>query len=100
MLGSLLSAAALLATVIAGVGGYVFSRTFVRRRLRFVDAIQSPTAPLIAGVIAFALAWPLTLLPVVTMSAAILFGLGCGFGTASGVRALRRGDWQTPRLGP
>lgn len=100
MFGSLFTAAAFVATVVAGIGGYLFSRAFVRRRLRFVDAIQSPAAPLIAGAIAFLLAWPLTLLPVVTMSAAVLFGLGCGFGTASGVRALRRGDWQTSRLKP
>ena len=100
MFGFLFSTAALIATVVAGVGGYVLTRTFVRRRLRFVDAIQSPVAPIIAGVIAFAVAWPLTLLPMITISAAILFGLGCGFGTASGVRALRRGDWQTHRLRP
>jgi uncharacterized membrane protein len=100
MFGFLFSAAATIATVIAGLGGYILSRTFVRRRLRFVDAIQSPAAPIIAGVIAFAVAWPLTLLPIVTISAAILFGLGCGFGTASGVKALRRGDWQTRQLRP
>ena len=100
MFGFLFRTAALIATVVAGVGGYVLTRTFVRRRLRFVDAIQSPVAPIIAGVIAFAVAWPLTLLPMITISAAILFGLGCGFGTASGVRALRRGDWQTHRLRP
>lgn len=100
MFDALFHAAAFAASLVAGVGGYLFSRNFVRRRLRFVDAVQSPVAPIIAGALAFVLAWPLTLLPVVTMSLAILFGLGCAFGTASGVRALRRGDWEVHRLRP
>ena len=100
MFDALFHTAAFAASLVAGVGGYLFSRSFVRRRLRFVDAVQSPVAPLIAGALAFVLAWPLTLLPVVTMSLAVLFGLGCGIGTASGVRALRRGDWQVQRLRP
>jgi hypothetical protein len=100
MFDALFATLAFTGSVVAGVGGYLLSRSFVRRRLRFVDAVQSPMAPLIAGAAAFLLAWPLTLLPVVTMSLAVLFGLGCGLGTASGVRALRRGDWQTHRLRP
>ena len=100
MFDALFATVAFAGSVIAGVGGYLVSRNFVRRRLRFVDAVQSPVAPLIAGALAFAIALPLTLLPLVTMSVAVLFGLGCGFGTASGVRALRRGDWQTHRLRP
>jgi hypothetical protein len=98
--GTLYGTAVMLATVVAGLGGYLVSRTFVRQRLRFVDAAQSPVAPIIAGVVAFALAWPLTLLPVVTISTALMFGLGCGFGTASGVRALRRGEAIGRRLNP
>ncbi len=100
MLDALFATVVLAGSLVAGVGGYLISRNFVRRRLRFVDAIQSPMAPLIAGVAAFLLAWPLTLLPLVTTSLAVLFGLGCGLGTASGVRALRRGEWQTHRLRP
>ena len=30
-------------------GGFVAARNFVRRRLRFVDAVQKPAAPLLAG---------------------------------------------------
>ncbi len=100
MFGALYGALALAATIVAGAAGYLVSRTFVRRRLRFVDAVQSPAAPIIAAVIAFVVAWPLTLLPVLTMSAAVMFGLGCGFGTASGARALRRGEWIGHRLKP
>ncbi len=100
MFGALFSTIAFAAAVIAGFGGYLVSRAFVRRRLRFVDAVQSPLAPVVAGAVAFLLAWPLTLLPVVTIATATLFALGCGFGTASGVRALRRGEWQGHRLRP
>lgn len=100
MFGPFFSTIAFVATVVAGLGGYLIARTFVRRRLRFVDAVQSPVAPIIAGAAAFVIAWPLTLLPVVTISTAALFALGCGFGTASGVRALRRGEWQGHRLRP
>jgi len=38
LLGLVVSAAAL-------IGGFVVSRGFVRRRLRFVDAVQKPAAP-------------------------------------------------------
>ena len=33
------------------IGGFIVSRGFVRRRLRFVDAMQRPSVPLIAGII-------------------------------------------------
>jgi hypothetical protein len=82
----------LLLTLAAGIGGYLVARNFVRRRLRFVDAIQAPWAPLLAGGVAFLLAWPLTLLPVVTTGLAVCFGLGIGLGTASGARHVRRAD--------
>src|SRR2546425_753586 len=39
-------------------GGFVFTRGFVRRRLRYVDAIQKPAAPWIAGAVATAVALP------------------------------------------
>ena len=74
--GTLYGTAVVLATFMAGAGGYLFSRSFVRQRLRFVDAVQSPLAPLVAAAVAFVAAWPLTLLPVVTVSAAVMFGLG------------------------
>jgi hypothetical protein len=37
-------------------------------------------------------AWPVALLPIVTGVTAAIFGIGAGVGTASGVKALRRGD--------
>ena len=71
--------------------GFVIAKTFVRRRLRFVDAIYSPLAPLTVGVLMAALAWPLAILPIITGTTAVIFGIGAGVGTASGVRALKRG---------
>ena len=64
----------------------------VIRRLRFVDAIRSPLAPLIAGVAAALAAWPVAILPVITAGTAVVFGIGTGLGTASGVKALKRGN--------
>jgi hypothetical protein len=43
-------------------------------------------------VIAAVVALPVALLPIVTMGTAAIFGIGAGIGTASGVKALRRGD--------
>lgn len=71
--------------------GFVIAKTFVRRRLRFVDAIYSPLAPLTVGVLMAVLAWPLAILPIITGAMAVIFGIGAGMGTASGVRALKSG---------
>jgi len=84
----------LLITLAAGIVGFILARNFVRRRLRFVDAVQSPFAPFVA-----LLAWPAVLLPLVTIATALVFGVGTGLGTASGARALRDGDG-TRRLAP
>jgi hypothetical protein len=79
----------LLITLAAGIVGFILARGFVRRRLRFVDAVQSPMAPIIAGCVATLVAWPAVLFPLVTLSTALVFGIGTGLGTASGARALR-----------
>ena len=89
----------LLITLAAGIAGFILARSFVRRRLRFVDAIHSPFAPLIAGCVAALVAWPAVLLPLVTLTTALVFGIGTGLGTASGARALRDGEG-TRRLSP
>jgi hypothetical protein len=91
---------ALLLTAAAGFGGYLLARNFVRRRLRFVDAVQSPWAPWIAGAVAAVLFSPLTLLPWLGTATAAVFGLGIGIGTASGARAIRRGELVSRRLIP
>jgi len=66
------------------IGGFVVTRSFVRRRLRFVDAIQRPSAPLIAGAAAAVVALPITMLPIVTIGTAVAFGIGVAGGVASG----------------
>lgn len=76
-------------TIGAGIAGFVLTRRFVARRLRFVDAIYSPAAPFIIAAVAMLAAWPVSILPFVTATASALFGIGAGFGTASGVRRLR-----------
>ena len=76
----------LLIGVAAAGGGFVAARQFVSRRLRFVDAVHRPAAPIIAGVGAAALAAPIALLPVVTLGTAIAFGVGVAGGVASGRR--------------
>jgi hypothetical protein len=78
--------------VTAGVFAFGFARGFVRRRLRFVDTVRSPIAPILAGGVAALIAWPFTLLPLITGLTAAVFGIGAGLGTASGVKALQRGE--------
>jgi hypothetical protein len=67
-------------------GGFVATRNFVRTRLRFVDAVRKPAAPLIAGLVATAVALPVAALPLVTVWTAAAFGLGVAGGVASGRR--------------
>ncbi len=89
----------LVLAVAGGIFSFGLARGFVRRRLRFVDAVQSPFAPYIAGGIGLILGWGIVArvgwLPlvgsVVGGGPVALLGLGAGMGTASGVKALRRG---------
>lgn len=90
----------LLITLAAGVVGFVITRGFIRRRLRFVDAIHSPVAPFVAGAIATVVAWPAAVLPFVTFATALTFGLGTALGTASGSRAVRDASTAHRRLTP
>ncbi|HEV8398595.1 MAG TPA: hypothetical protein VGQ18_02030 [Gemmatimonadales bacterium] len=71
-------------TAAALVGGFMLSRNFVRRRLRYVDAIQKPSAPLIAGVVAAVVVAPVAALPLITVGTAVAFGVGVASGVASG----------------
>jgi len=52
--------------------------------LRYVDAIQKPSAPLIAGVVAAAVVLPIAALPIITVGTAVAFGVGVASGVASG----------------
>ncbi len=79
-------------TAVAFVAGFTIARNFVRLKLRFVDAVRSPAAPWIAGLGAMLVAWPAAALPLITTTTTTLFGIAAGLGTASGVKALKRGD--------
>jgi hypothetical protein len=73
------------------LAGFVVSQRFVENRLRYVDAVQRPYAPLVAGAIAAAVALPIVgLLPIVGVGTAILFGVSVFAGVASGAREIRR----------
>lgn len=66
------------------VGGYVASKDFTKRRLRFVDAIHARPAPLVAGVAVALLAAPVVwMLPIVGAGTAIALGAGVGLGVRS-----------------
>jgi hypothetical protein len=96
MFNTIFAILALTVTVGSGILAFGFARGFVRRRLRFVDAVRSPVAPVLAAVGAAILVMPLTMLPlvkiVITGVTAAVVGLGAGLGTRSGVKALQRGD--------
>jgi hypothetical protein len=66
------------------VGGFVVTRNFVRRRLRYVDLVQRPSAPLIAGAAAAVALLPVMLLPAVGVGTAVALGVGVAGGVASG----------------
>lgn len=78
-------------TVAATAFGYLFSRSFVTSKLRFVDAIHSFAAPVVAGLGAILVASPIVwLLPLVGEGTAILFGIGVAVGVSSGAREIRK----------
>jgi hypothetical protein len=77
--------------VAAAAFGYIQTRSFVRRRLAYVEAVQSAVAPVLAGAAAFALALPVVgLLPFIGGGTALLFGASVGVGVSSGARDTRR----------
>ena len=81
------------ATAVAGIAMFQVARQFVRQRLRFVDAVRSLAVPWVAAAGVALLALPVVaLLPIVGGATAMVAGAGAGFGTASGVKALNRGE--------
>jgi len=92
---------ALIVMLVAGAAtffGFRETRRFVRRRLRYIDAVHSLRAPFIAGAAATLLAGPIVLaLPLVGAGTAILFGVGVGTGFAAGAKDIHRGYKQLPR---
>lgn len=79
-------------TVAAGIFGFAVARDYTMRRLRFVDGVRNPAWPWVVGLLAAVVAAPVAwLLPLVGAGTAVVFGAATGLGTASGVKALRRG---------
>ena len=77
----------LIAAVTASGFGYIRSRDFVSRRLRYVEAVKKPSTPLIAAAAATAVATPLViLLPFVGAGTAVMFGMAVGLGTHKGIQ--------------
>jgi hypothetical protein len=89
-IGGLLS---LIISAAAGLFMFGLAREYVRNRLRFVDAVRNPIAPWVAGFAVLLVMSPIAaLLPLVTGFTAAVAGLATGLGTASGVKALKRGE--------
>jgi hypothetical protein len=83
-----------IAFVAAGIG-YREARSFVRRKLRFVDAVQSPLAPIIAGVGAALLTGIFAIMPLVGLfvgaGTALSVGAAVGMGVAAGAKDAKNG---------
>lgn len=74
-----------LATVV-----YHQTRSFVTRRLRYVDAVQTALAPVVAGIAAAVVALPLVaIIPLLGAGTALSLGLAVGLGVAAGAREVR-----------
>jgi hypothetical protein len=75
--------------------GYAVARKYVRDRLKYVDAVQTMKAPIIAGLVAWALFMPLTIFPLlgsfIGLGTAIVFGLSVGLGVRAGANDIRVG---------
>jgi hypothetical protein len=79
----------LVSTVLAIVG-FAQARAFVTRRLRYVDAVHSKLAPIVAGVGAALVALPLVaIIPFLGLGTALSFGISVGAGVLAGSRDVR-----------
>lgn len=79
------------ASVIA-LAGHHYARQFVTRRLRYVNAVHTKKAPIIAGVAAAAIAAPvMAVVPILGLGTALSFGVAVGMGVAGGSHEVQRG---------
>lgn len=82
--------AAIVAVALA-IFGFRQARSFVFRRLTYVDGIHAAYVPAVAGLGAGVLALPLAaVLPFVGTGTAVLFGISVGLGVSAGARSIRR----------
>ena len=79
-------------SIAVSVIAYVQTRDFVRRRLRYVDKVQTPIAPWVAGLAVALVSLPIAaFLPLVGVRTAIILGASVGAAVAHGVRDIKRG---------
>jgi hypothetical protein len=79
-----------LASTVLAIVGFAQARAFVTRRLRYVDAVHSRLAPIVAGVGAALLALPLVaFIPFLGVGTALSFGISVGAGVLAGSRDVR-----------
>jgi hypothetical protein len=71
--------------------GFAVARRYTRDRLKFVDAVQTMKAPVIAGLVGWAVFMPFTLLPFIGLGTAIVFGLSVGLGVRAGANDIKLG---------
>jgi len=71
--------------------GFAVARAYVRDRLKFVDAVQTMKAPIIAGLVGWAVFMPLTMFPLIGVGTAIVFGLSVGLGVRAGAKDIKIG---------
>jgi hypothetical protein len=91
-IGAVLGTLGLVVTAGATIFGFMQARGFTRRKLRFVEAAQSPLAPFVVGAAAALIAMPVVaLLPIVGGGTALLFGAGVGAGVLAGKQDIIRG---------
>ena len=77
-------------TAVLATVAYAQARGFVTRRLRYVDAVQTPLAPIVAGGVVALIAWPVVaILPLVGIGTALSVGLAVGTGVAHGAREVK-----------
>ena len=74
----------------AGILGHTRARSFVGRRLRFTSMVEKPYLGVAAGITAAVVASPLAVLPLVTVTTALVFGAGVGTGAALGAKDAKR----------
>ena len=71
--------------------GFAVARRYVRDRLKFVDAVHTMKAPLIAGLVGWAVLMPLTVFPLIGVGTAIVFGLSVALGVRAGAKDIKIG---------
>jgi len=78
------------ASTVLAILAYAQARSFVTRRLRYVDAVQSAIAPWIAGAAVAVICLPIVaFLPLVGVGTALTLGVAVGAGVAAGAREVK-----------